>query len=107
MEDIEDLLIGSGDGSPPGFRLPVTSVGMNPKKNRNKGNLSHKLSQIHDSTSASSLSPKIPGTQTIFIKTFGCSHNQSDSEYMAGQLLAFGYTLSDNPEEADLWLINT
>lgn len=32
---------------------------------------------------------------------------QSDSEYMAGQLSAFGYSLSDNPEEADLWLVNT
>ncbi|KAI4332201.1 hypothetical protein L6164_017130 [Bauhinia variegata] len=69
MEDIEDLLIGSGSGSPPGFRLPLTS--------------------------------------TIFIKNFGCSYNQSDSEYMDGQLSAFGYTLSDNPDEADLWLINT
>ncbi|KAI9084694.1 hypothetical protein K1719_033338 [Acacia pycnantha] len=107
MEDIEDMLIGSGDGSPLGFRLPVTTIGVKPKRNRNKGNLSHKLSLIHDSSSASSFSPKIPGTQTIFIKTFGCSHNQSDSEYMAGQLLAFGYTLTENPEEADLWLINT
>ncbi|CAA3019831.1 threonylcarbamoyladenosine tRNA methylthiotransferase [Olea europaea subsp. europaea] len=26
---------------------------------------------------------------------------------MAGQLSAFGYNLSDNPDEADLWLINT
>ncbi|KAG4148255.1 hypothetical protein ERO13_D05G275400v2 [Gossypium hirsutum] len=51
--------------------------------------------------------PKIPGTQTIYVKTFGCSHNQSDSEYMAGQLSAFGYAISDNPEEGDLWLINT
>lgn len=33
--------------------------------------------------------------------------SQSDSEYMAGQLSAFGYSLSDSPEEADLWLINT
>lgn len=32
---------------------------------------------------------------------------QSDSEYMAGQLSAFGYSLTDTPEEADLWLINT
>ena len=32
---------------------------------------------------------------------------QSDSEYMAGQLSAYGYTLTDTPEEADLWLINT
>ncbi|KAI4332275.1 hypothetical protein L6164_017198 [Bauhinia variegata] len=64
MEDIEDLLIGSGSRSPPGFRLPLTSVGVNTKRSRNKASLTHKLSQIQDSTS------KVPGTQTIFIKTF-------------------------------------
>ena len=32
---------------------------------------------------------------------------QSDSEYMAGQLSAFGYDVVDEPEGADLWLINT
>ncbi|CAN6678693.1 unnamed protein product [Malus baccata var. baccata] len=107
MEDIEDLLIGSGGGAPPGFRLPINTVGMNPKKkpNPNGRNTNKKLSQIQDPLAP--LSPKVPGTQTIYIKTFGCSHNQSDSEYMAGQLSAFGYPLSDNPEEADLWLINT
>lgn len=35
------------------------------------------------------------------------SNLQSDSEYMAGQLSAFGYNLSENQDEADLWLINT
>ncbi|KAM0977143.1 hypothetical protein COP2_020463 [Malus domestica] len=107
MEDIEDLLIDSGGGAPPGFRLPINTVGMNPKKkpNPNGRNTNKKLSQIQDPLTP--LSPKVPGTQTIYIKTFGCSHNQSDSEYMAGQLSAFGYPLSDNPEEADLWLINT
>ncbi|XP_050125036.1 uncharacterized protein LOC126602249 isoform X2 [Malus sylvestris] len=107
MEDIEDLLIGSGGGAPPGFRLPINTVGMNPKKkpNPNGRNTNKKLSQIQDPLAP--LFPKVPGTQTIYIKTFGCSHNQSDSEYMAGQLSAFGYPLSDNPEEADLWLINT
>ncbi|XP_009379447.2 threonylcarbamoyladenosine tRNA methylthiotransferase isoform X1 [Pyrus x bretschneideri] len=107
MEDIEDLLIGSGGGAPPGFRLPINTVGLNPKNkpNPNGRNTNAKLSQIQDPLAP--LSPKVPGTQTIYIKTFGCSHNQSDSEYMAGQLSAFGYPLSDNPEEADLWLINT
>ncbi|XP_042992928.1 threonylcarbamoyladenosine tRNA methylthiotransferase isoform X1 [Carya illinoinensis] len=95
MDDIEDLVVGAG--APPGFRLPLSSVGVNLKKKRND-----KFYQTQDSPS-----PKIPGTQTIYIKTFGCSHNQSDSEYMAGQLSAFGYSLSDNPQEADLWLINT
>uniref|UniRef100_A0A453C0F3 Uncharacterized protein n=1 Tax=Aegilops tauschii subsp. strangulata TaxID=200361 RepID=A0A453C0F3_AEGTS len=52
----------------------------------------------------------MPGSQaprTIYVKTFGCSHNQSDSEYMSGQLSAFGYAITEEPEGADLWLINT
>ncbi|KAM3360837.1 threonylcarbamoyladenosine tRNA methylthiotransferase isoform X1 [Capsicum galapagoense] len=101
MEDIEDLLVGPGAGVPPGFRLPVkAAVGFNPKQRKKNGVT--KLTLVQDSPA-----PKIPGTQTIYIKTFGCSHNQSDSEYMAGQLSAFGYALSDNPDEADLWMINT
>ncbi|CAM8914842.1 unnamed protein product [Rhodiola kirilowii] len=104
MEDIEDILADSAGGVAPGFRLPLAAVGINPsqKKNRARRNTNSSLPE-----SQSIPSSKIPGTQTIYIKTFGCSHNQSDSEYMAGQLSAFGYALSENPEEADLWLINT
>ncbi|KAL1564817.1 tRNA (N(6)-L-threonylcarbamoyladenosine(37)-C(2))-methylthiotransferase [Salvia divinorum] len=100
MEDIEDLLVGGGGGVPPGFRLPVTAaVGVKPR--------SKSRSTVFQDSLKSPSSAKIPGTQTIYLKTFGCSHNQSDSEYMAGQLSAFGYNLSDNQDEADLWLINT
>ncbi|GAV62952.1 UPF0004 domain-containing protein/Radical_SAM domain-containing protein [Cephalotus follicularis] len=98
MEDIEDLVVENG-GAPPGFRLPLNAVGLKPKRNKNKPNLNNSMLPL--------IAPSIPGTQTIYLKTFGCSHNQSDSEYMAGQLSAFGYALSDNPAEADLWLINT
>ena len=28
----------------------------------------------------------VPGTQRIWVKTFGCSHNTSDAEYMMGCL---------------------
>ena len=38
----------------------------------------------------------IPGTQRIYIKTWGCSHNNSDGEYMAGQLAAYGYKITGN-----------
>ncbi|KAL5776330.1 hypothetical protein ACOSP7_009256 [Xanthoceras sorbifolium] len=138
MEDIEDLLAGSGGGgAPPGFRLPINSVGVKPRKNNNKKKKPpqptqldySKLSKVDDQLTPFSpqtklpktkiafsvkipptqfpSSPEVPGTQTIYIKTFGCSHNQSDSEYMAGQLSAFGYVLTETPEEADLWLINT
>ncbi|KAH8280231.1 hypothetical protein KR018_000357 [Drosophila ironensis] len=48
----------------------------------------------------------IPGTQKVFVRTWGCAHNNSDSEYMAGQLAAFGYQLTGK-EEADLWLLNS
>lgn len=47
------------------------------------------------------------GTQTIYVKTWGCAHNNSDSEYMAGQLAATGYHLTDKKENADLWLLNS
>ncbi|KAL1517884.1 hypothetical protein ABEB36_001590 [Hypothenemus hampei] len=49
----------------------------------------------------------IPGVQSIYIKTWGCAHNNSDSEYMGGQLSAFGYHLTDDKTKADLWLLNS
>ena len=67
----------------------------------------------------------IPGTQSIYIKTWGCSHNNSDGEYMAGLLASNGYTITgsrdscvgwftslwsvvtDSPLSADLWLLNS
>ncbi|XP_069469676.1 threonylcarbamoyladenosine tRNA methylthiotransferase [Ambystoma mexicanum] len=49
----------------------------------------------------------IPGTQKIWVRTWGCSHNSSDGEYMAGQLAAYGYKITENPAEADLWLLNS
>lgn len=41
------------------------------------------------------LSPSefVPGTQSIYVKTYGCSHNHSDSEYMCGLLAQYGYKL--------------
>ncbi|XP_011505406.1 PREDICTED: threonylcarbamoyladenosine tRNA methylthiotransferase [Ceratosolen solmsi marchali] len=49
----------------------------------------------------------IPGTQIIYIRTWGCTHNNSDSEYMAGQLAAYGYNLTEDKHVADLWLLNS
>nr|XP_009687067.1 PREDICTED: threonylcarbamoyladenosine tRNA methylthiotransferase [Struthio camelus australis] len=55
------------------------------------------------------MSPRIiiPGAQKIWIRTWGCSHNNSDGEYMAGQLAAYGYKITENSAEADLWLLNS
>ena len=32
-----------------------------------------------------------PGLASVWVKTFGCAHNTSDSEYMMGQLADYGY----------------
>ncbi|KAA8546297.1 hypothetical protein F0562_002964 [Nyssa sinensis] len=68
MEDIEDLLVGSG-GAPPGFRLPLAAaVGVNPNRKKIQPNL-RKASLVEDSlTTPRSL--KIPGTQDNLYEGF-------------------------------------
>lgn len=104
MDDIEDIAGGSRSG-PLGLHLP---------QERKRGPiLGPREPAVGQSVRAGEQSeagaPRgtVPGTQAIHIRTFGCSHNQSDSEYMAGQLAAYGYRLVDQPASADLWLVNT
>lgn len=52
-------------------------------------------------------SPYLPGKQKVHVKTFGCPHNQSDGEYLQGQLQDYGYTLVDSIEECDACVINS
>lgn len=44
---------------------------------------------------------------TFFIKTYGCQMNERDSEQVARDLLANGYTLATHEQEADIILLNT
>lgn len=39
--------------------------------------------------------------------TFGCQQNEADSERIRGLALLMGYTITDDPENADLIVINT
>ena len=43
----------------------------------------------------------------VFIKTYGCQMNERDSEAVAAQLVARGYTLAASEAEADVILLNT
>lgn len=43
----------------------------------------------------------------VFIKTYGCQMNERDSEAVAAQLRARGYTLVESEENADIILLNT
>lgn len=97
IEDIEDL-IASQDITPKERYNSRKHITIRPKRKR----------QVQEEIlQPPILSSIIPGTQTIYVKTWGCTHNNSDTEYMAGQLAAYGYNLSDDKLKADLWLLNS
>ncbi len=48
-----------------------------------------------------------PGSYRAYIETYGCQMNFADSELVAGLLHAEGYSFTQDPQEADLILINT
>ena len=45
--------------------------------------------------------------RTVYIETYGCQMNVSDSELMLGKLAAAGYDAADKPDGADVILVNT
>ena len=49
------------------------------------------LKRQHIGSQASDGALLVPGTASVWVKTFGCAHNVSDSEFMMGQLQAQGY----------------
>lgn len=99
IDDIEDL-ISAEDIKPKERYANKKNVTLRAKKRITIESAEPpKEKQIHESV--------IPGTQTVFVKTWGCAHNNSDSEYMAGQLAAYGYNLTNKKEDADLWLLNS
>jgi tRNA-2-methylthio-N6-dimethylallyladenosine synthase len=44
---------------------------------------------------------------TVYVETYGCQMNVSDSELMLGKLAAHGYDAVDSPDGADVILVNT
>ncbi|KAM7294151.1 threonylcarbamoyladenosine tRNA methylthiotransferase [Ixodes scapularis] len=98
VEDIEDVVKpGSNPVSVPTRNLVVPRI-----KRSNK--------DIAKATGDSFLpvqSASNAGTHKIYVKTWGCAHNSSDSEYMAGQLAAKGYSIVEDASSADLWLLNS
>ena len=47
------------------------------------------------------------GRRTVYIETYGCQMNVSDSELMLGKLAASGYEPVEHPDGADVILVNT
>ncbi len=44
---------------------------------------------------------------SVYLETYGCQMNVADSELMLGKLAAAGYSHTENPEGADVILVNT
>ncbi|XP_012522119.1 threonylcarbamoyladenosine tRNA methylthiotransferase [Monomorium pharaonis] len=99
IEDIEDL-IASQDITPKERYSSRKHITVRPKRSK-------QLQKQEQVLQPSILSSIIPGTQTIYVKTWGCTHNSSDTEYMAGQLARYGYNLTEDKLKADLWLLNS
>eukprot|EP00927_Polykrikos_kofoidii_P066380 TRINITY_DN61992_c0_g1_i1.p1 TRINITY_DN61992_c0_g1~~TRINITY_DN61992_c0_g1_i1.p1 ORF type:complete len:613 (+),score=88.23 TRINITY_DN61992_c0_g1_i1:78-1841(+) len=60
-----------------------------------------------DLPTSDKVSPLLPGKQRIFVKTYGCAHNNSDSEFMMGLLRDYGYTFASKLEDADACIVNS
>ena len=50
---------------------------------------------------------QVPGHQKIFFKTYGCAHNNSDSEFMMGLLQSYGYSFAETWQEAEALVVNS
>lgn len=106
--DIEDIKFDHSDSEDERKReVNVIKKNFSKKQKQNrafdKEDASSKIKMCEDND----CSNQVPGTQKIYVKTFGCSHNVSDSEYMMGQLVDYGYKLIEDPIDADLILINS
>jgi tRNA-2-methylthio-N6-dimethylallyladenosine synthase len=53
------------------------------------------------------LAPKVENTKKLFIESYGCQMNFSDSEIVASILLKEGFNTTSKLEDADLVLVNT
>ncbi|XP_007197210.2 threonylcarbamoyladenosine tRNA methylthiotransferase isoform X1 [Balaenoptera acutorostrata] len=98
LDDIEDI-VSQEDSKPQDRHFARKHVIPKVRRRNTQKYLQDENSPPSDST--------IPGIQKIWIRTWGCSHNNSDGEYMAGQLAAYGYKITENASEADLWLLNS
>uniref|UniRef100_A0A8D0Y5E2 tRNA-t(6)A37 methylthiotransferase n=1 Tax=Sus scrofa TaxID=9823 RepID=A0A8D0Y5E2_PIG len=98
LDDIEDI-VSQEDSKPQDRHFARKQVVAKVRRRNTQKYLQDENSPPSDST--------IPGIQKIWIRTWGCSHNNSDGEYMAGQLAAYGYKITENASDADLWLLNS
>uniref|UniRef100_A0A1Q3F360 tRNA-t(6)A37 methylthiotransferase n=1 Tax=Culex tarsalis TaxID=7177 RepID=A0A1Q3F360_CULTA len=106
IDDIEDL-IQSQDITPKERYANKTNVTLRAKRVSKAIAAQQNGKQQTAEVEKPILESVIPGTQRIYMKTWGCAHNSSDSEYMAGQLASYGYNITTDKADANLWLLNS
>ncbi len=70
---------------------------------------SHLLSPtLHDNVLQSSPKPhSSPNARKLYVETYGCQMNVSDSEIVKSVMNQSGYAMTDKPDDADVILLNT
>lgn len=130
LDDIEDLM-GLGDDAPQGRLEEREILGERRSRERRRQRKEKALKKAEEADERdrlvkqeeegeeeakttdfvdTSLSSLIPGSATVFVKTWGCAHNNSDGEYMAGLLSEYGYDVVVEESEANaahVWLLNS
>lgn len=69
--------------------------------------LSRQLTVLRDASSLAASAQGVGTSGKIFVKTYGCSHNVSDSEFMMGMLVKHGFVIVESMDEADLCIFNS
>ena len=98
MIDIEELTVEPTNRTDPSSHYAVPNASLISKGNACINQESEKLA------------PFLPGQSRIFVKTWGCGHNNSDGEYMAGMLASEGYGVvleHEKANDADVWVLNS
>ena len=95
IEDIEDC-VGSGHAHP----APRRAVPPHALRPRRRGT-------PEEGSGVPRGDSFIPGSHSVYLKTWGCSHNTSDGEYMAGMLASAGYTITGSHHFSLLFLLLT
>ena len=65
------------------------------------------LDILEDIDAAKQVAAESQGTRNVYLETYGCQMNVSDSEIVASVLRKDGFGLTHNPDTADIVLINT
>ncbi|KAJ3410780.1 hypothetical protein HDV05_003245 [Chytridiales sp. JEL 0842] len=122
MEDIEDLSVLMDDPGAAHNRVSLNTVTIKSYKKRNKKPedplaieadlqvVGDQVATDQQSEFATSEGHFLPGNASVYVKTWGCGHNNSDGEYMAGMLASHGYKIlleDDKKYDADVWVLNS